>query len=175
MHLVGIYSFADSFGQLFHSIFLIPLTGSYIPFLFEQYSKNKEGISKINKWNLKIMFYVFIIMLIITSCAFVLTKNFFYWILPVKFYESINLIFFILIQQIIFMATYFANCYLQYNRRTYIFSGLVIFSAIINLILNFLLIPKFLIYGAIFSTTISYAVYLISILIATSFIEKLRN
>jgi len=169
---VGIYSLADSFGQLFQMFILYPLSGSYIPYIFETFSKNKENILDIDKWNQKNMWLSMIIMFTIVIVGFILSKKILFWIIPIKFHEAINYILIILISQIIFMGSYFATCYLQFFKRVYLLVSFTVMSAILNSILNILLVPKFGIPGCLFSTFIAYVFYLAIILIVTKSVKK---
>jgi len=172
---IGIYSLADSFGQLYQLLILTPLLSSYVPYIFEKFSKEREGILEIDKWNQKNMWVSMLAMFIIISVGFFAVKNFLYWILPEKYFRSINFIWLILIEQTVFLGSHFATCYLVFFKKSYILAGLVIFSSVLNLILNILLIPVFSIDGCIFATIISYIVYLISILIFTNYVKKQQN
>jgi O-antigen/teichoic acid export membrane protein len=70
------------------------------------------------------------------------------------------------------MGSYFATSYLVFLKKTYILVGLTIFSSILSLILNLILVPKFSIIGCIISGITSYIVYLFLILFVTHKVKK---
>lgn len=175
LYYVGIYSLADSFGQLFQMIVLYPLSGSYIPSILNEFSSNKGKIISIENRNIKFMWLSMFLMLIIIGIGYALSRSLFYKIIPLKYHESIPYILLILIGQIIFMGSYFATCYLLFLKRTYILAGLNISTSVLNIILNLLLVPKFSIIGCIVATIISYSIYLIGILYVTKIIKKNHN
>lgn len=168
---VGIYSFADSFGLLFNLLVLMPINSSYIPSVFENFSKNKTKILQLDRQNIKNMWNVMFFMFTTVTLGFLIFHKFLYLILPEKYFGSIKFIWLILIEQIIFLGSYFASCYLTFFKKTYFLVGLTLFASILNLILNFLLIPLFSIYGCIISSIISYSVYLISMLGVTQYVK----
>ncbi len=47
LHEVGIFSFADSFAQLFQIVVSYPLSNTYVPYLLKTFSENKENIVQI--------------------------------------------------------------------------------------------------------------------------------
>lgn len=175
LYYVGIYSLADSFGQLFQMVVLYPLSGSYIPSILNEFSLNKDNILSIENKNKKIMWFSMILMLLIIGTGYILSKSLFYSIIPLKYHESIPYILLILIGQIIFMGSYFATCYLLFLKRTYILAGLNIATSILNIGLNLLLVPKFSILGCIISTIISYSLYLMGIIYITKVVQKNHN
>lgn len=172
LHDVGIYSLADSFGQLYQMLILYPLSGSYLPYIFTKFSTNKINIIEMDKQNRKNMYVSMIFMFVSITILFLITKNIFFWAIPPKFHESINYIWFLLMGQVIFMGSYFATCYLVFLKRTYLLVSFTIIAAILNVILNFILIPYFKIYGCVIATLVSYIIYLVLILLATNQVQK---
>lgn len=172
LHDVGIYSLADSFGQLYQMLILYPLSGSYLPYIFTKFSTNKNNIIEMDKQNRKNMYISMICMFVSITVLFLITKNIFFWAIPPKFHESINYIWLLLMGQVIFMGSYFATCYLVFLKRTYILVSFTIIAAMLNVILNFILIPHFKIYGCVIATLVSYIIYLILILLVTNQVQK---
>ncbi|MCL4361609.1 oligosaccharide flippase family protein [Candidatus Dependentiae bacterium] len=156
---VGIYSLADSFGQLYYLIILQPLSGSYLPDLYEQFANNKNNILDVEKYNKKIMFYSMLIMFVLITGGYGIVKFFLKYILPPKYCSVTDYIWFILVGYIFLMGTYFTTAIIQFKKHKLFLAISFCLPAIINVILNFILIPYFKIYGCIISTLISYVAY----------------
>lgn len=172
LYNVGIYSLADSFTHIFQITILAPLTASYLPYIFKKFSESKDKILEIEKWNIKNMYLAMLSLFFIVTLGFFSCKKLFYFLIPVKYYESINYIYFILLEQIIFMGSYFATCYLQFLKRTYLLVSFTVFAAILNTLFSLILIPYFLISGCIIATLIAQTIYLITIILVTKYIQK---
>ena len=172
---VGIYSLADSFGQLFHMTLVYPLSCSYMPYIFKIFSENKNNIIELDEWNIKNMYKSMAFLFLIISFGFLISRNLLYLIIPVAYHEAIKYIWLILVGQIFFMGSYFATCYLQYFKKTYYLVSFTIFSSVLNTGLNYILIPRFAIYGCVIATTISYAIYLATIIFTTNQFKKNIN
>lgn len=175
LHEVGIYSLADSFGQLFQMVILYPLSGSYLPYIFQKFSEDKENILKLDAWNRKNMILCMLGFFILITISFFAFKSLFYCIFPIKFHESINYIWLILIGQVLFMGSYFATCYLVFLKKTYFLMCFTIFSSSFCTILNLILVPKFFLYGCVIANLISYTIYLVSIIYVTKSLQKYHN
>ncbi|MDZ4151762.1 lipopolysaccharide biosynthesis protein, partial [Methylicorpusculum sp.] len=56
LHDVGIYSLADTFGQLYYTLILYPMAGSYLPHLMHQFAQNKNDIAAVEHHNRRTMY-----------------------------------------------------------------------------------------------------------------------
>lgn len=159
MNQVGIYALADMAGQLFNMCILYPMNASYIPYMLNKYKQNQILIPEIEKQNRKNMWWSMGIMSIFitvgTFIAFIIGPK----ILPPKYLPSLNYIWILLMGYVFFMGTYFSSCILVFKRRTWQILGMNIIAATTNIILNFLLIPTFNIYGCTVATLASYAIF----------------
>lgn len=172
---VGLYSLADSFAQMFQAIILIPLINSYQPNMLKKFNFEKNKILEFDKQNLKIMIFICVLLITITTGGFLIFKNIFYWILPFKYHEAINYILILLYGQIFFLGSQFASCFLIHLKKSYILMWIMIFSACLNIYLNYLFILKYSLYGCSFATTFSYFIYLVLIIFANFYYKKKMN
>jgi len=181
---VGIYSVSDSFSQLFQVILLVPLINIYQPYIFKKFNENKDKekhnineshnglcILVINQNYIKNIFYIMSFILVLVLVGFILLKKILYIFLPNKFHACFKYILILLIGQVFFLGSQLANCFLVFLKKTYILMWIMFASAILNIILNFILIPKYALYGCAFATLISYFFNLICTLIC-NFIFK---
>ncbi len=111
-------------------------------------------------------------MFFLCTISFVIFQKIFFLIIPGKFHESINLIWYLLIGQIIFMGTYFATIYLQFTKKTFSLMLITTSAANFNILLNILLIPIFRINGCLIANLISYTFYLAIIILYSLKVQK---
>ncbi|MBS3992788.1 MAG: oligosaccharide flippase family protein [Bacteroidetes bacterium] len=132
----GIYSIAYSIG-LVASIINTPLINAGLPSIFENISKNNINnlvlyIEKITKYvvafSLLVIFFSKEGMLILT---------------PTKYHESINLISIVAFSSSILIAYQFYSQYIFFNGKTFNIALVTAFSAVLNIGLNYLLLPIF--------------------------------
>lgn len=159
LHDVGIYAIADAFSQLFYVVILYPLAGSYLPWLFKQFANDASAIAIVEQQNKKIMYRSMLGVACAISLAYVLGKPILYWILPIKYHESILYIWLILMGNVFWMGTYFASALIQYHKKSYFLAGAICVPALLNIGLNILLIPVLGIYGCSLATLIAYTAY----------------
>lgn len=157
----GIYTLADMVGQIFNLCILYPMSGSYIPYMLQQFAQQSDEHQKLEKQNQKIMWITMAIVTVGVSLA----TGIAFWIgpriLPPSYLKSLNYIWFILMGYVFMLGTYFSSCYLLYRKKTWLLLGITLISAITNIILNFLLIPLFSIYGSVLASLISYVVFFV--------------
>lgn len=159
MHAVGIYSLADAFGQLFYIVILNPISSSYLPFVLHQFAQNKHNLLGTEQWNQKNMLYAMVGVAILISGGYLVAKPILLFLLPHAYHEAIDYIWFILMGYVFLMGTYFANCLIQYHKKSYFLGLSLLLPATLNIALNFLLIPTYHTYGCVYATLIAYASY----------------
>ncbi len=159
MHEVGIYSLTDSLGQLFYLLILQPLSGSYLPELFESFAKNKNNLLFIEQKNRKIMWASMMGIFLVITFGFFVAKKILNFVLPPQYLQVTNYLWPLLIGYIFLMGTYFSCSIIQFKKKTKFLSLSFCIPATLNIFLNLLLVPKFGAYGAVSSTTFSYAIY----------------
>lgn len=156
MHQVGIYSLADAFGQLFHLLVLYPMSCSYLPHILRAYKKDTDHMLVTEQWNQKNMVICMIAAGLCITIGYAICKPILYYVLPTAYHEAIDYIWFILMGSIFLMGTYFANCLIQYHKKSYFLGFSLLIPATINCILNYVLIPRYHIYGCVSATLIAY-------------------
>lgn len=159
LHEVGIYSLTDTIGQIFNLIILQPLSGSYLPALFESFAQNKHNIWPAEQKNRKVMWISMFAMFFLISAGFILAKKILFFILPIQYHQVTNYLWLMLVGYVFLMGTYFSCSYIQFKKKTKFLSLSFFIPAILNILLNLLLVPKFGAYGSVASTTLSYAIY----------------
>lgn len=174
LHEVGIYSLADYATQLFNLVVLYPLSATYVPYIFNEFAKNRSAIKQLDDWNKKNMYSCMLLITIVCVIGFFIGKPIFYKIVPTAYYPAINYMLGLMIGQTFFMGSYFATCYLQFYKRNFLLVSFTITSSLISCLLNMFLIPLYGIWGAIISSTLGYALYFILIVISTN-IYKARH
>ena len=158
LEMVGVYSFADMFSQLYQLTILFPLIGAYYPHVMRSYLSGKNIIieEKKHRW---VMIIILLLLLIGLCTAYFLGARLLRYFIPVSYSHAIIYIFPLLVGQILLTGVYFAQCFLQFKKRTMAMLALMTSALGINVILNALLIPRFQIEGAIVATVITYLVY----------------
>lgn len=162
LELVGIYALADSFGQLFNLAIANPLLQSYLPALLEKFraqSADPAQLQLINRQNFKTMYWVLGGLALLILLGFGLGRPLLLYLAPPKYHTAFNYVLIILAGQLCLLGSYFATGYLQLQKRVYLQVGLTIAAALVNLLLNWLLIPRWQLYGCTTATLIAYALY----------------
>jgi O-antigen/teichoic acid export membrane protein len=165
LHDVGIYALADTFGQLYTNLILYPMAGSYLPYLMHQFSQNKNNIPTLEQKNRHIMYLSMLSMSILITVGLVIGKPILYWLLPAKYHQAIDYIWFILMGQVFVMGTYFTSALVQFRKKTTFLAGSLLAPALINLALSMALVGSLGIYGCVFATLIAYIAYFVSMLV----------
>lgn len=159
MHDVGIYSLADTFGQLYNLLILYPLSGSYLPHLFNRYARNKMDLIAVDRWNLRNMGICMIAASLLITSGYGLCCSLLHLLLPVRYHEAIAYIWLVLMGYVFLMGTYFATAFIQYQKKTGMLLLSISIPAVLNILLNLLLVPHFGIGGCVSATLVSYIVY----------------
>lgn len=161
----GLYSIAYQIGMIVYMIQL-STSAAYQPYFFEALVKGDISDFKklIKKYTKFINFIAALLILFSTELGIVLTDE--------KYSEGL-----ILVPVIVFSYTFFyiytvyAN-YFIYLKKTSIASLIVIFSAVANIVLNYIYIPVYGYFAAAFTTLFSYFVQFIMFWILTHVVIK---
>ena len=145
----GIYSLVYSLGMI-SSVIISALDGIWIPWFTEKMNTNsKDEINKISVYYAKIITYIMCCLIMVAPEILKILASKPYW-------EGIKIIPLIIAANYIsFMYTFYVNIE-HYYKKTMQISTLTIFAAVLNIILNYLLIPKFGYVAAALTTMISY-------------------
>lgn len=147
--MVGIYSFVVTFTHLINVIWLA-FNNTWVPFYFDDMKTgNVENIKK------KTKNYVFLFTVIV--CGFMLTAPEVAKVFTTSaFWGGINLIpIFSVCMYMVFLYSFPVNFQFFHNRSLNIAIGTCL-SAVLNIVLNFIFIPRFGMYGAAIATLIAY-------------------
>lgn len=159
MHNVGIYSIADTFGQLFQLLVLTPWTGSYFPYILNQYKNNKAHILFVEKKNQRTMIITLVGLATLITLGLFIVQPLLKHVLPPNYHEAIHYIWLILMGYVFLLGSYFSSSFIQYHKKTYFLALSLCLPALLNILFNILLVPQFGILGCTFATLVSYALY----------------
>lgn len=150
----GIYSLVYSLGMI-SSVIISSLDGVWIPWFTEEMNKkNKDQINSITSYYVKIITYLMCCLILVSPEILKILASKSYW-------EGIKIIPLIIAANFIsFMYSFYVNVE-HYYKKTVQISSLTIFAALLNILLNYLLIPKFGYVAAALTTLISYLVILL--------------
>ncbi|WP_349408707.1 oligosaccharide flippase family protein [Pseudalkalibacillus sp. SCS-8] len=156
---LGIYALAAQISMVL-GMFYISVNSALIP----RYMRlRKEGNEKSAKNMLKAFAYVVIIFGVLAiPIAIYATKK----LTSPEFHEAVEIIPILLLSQIVNGFYYIAVAKLFYHKKTKSIATSSTISALVNLIINILFIPKIGIWGAVYSTIIAEIVRFISIYIS---------
>lgn len=159
LHHVGIYSVADTFGQLFQFVILIPFSNAYLPMLMTKFAQNPDKLLSIEQENKKVMWTCMAAITMLITLGYLCARPILYFLLPATYHEAITYIWLLLIGYIFLMGSYFAAGFIQFHKKRYFLAFALCIPALINIVLNFALIPYLQIYGCVLATVIAYAIY----------------
>lgn len=159
LHDVGIYTIADTFGKLFNVLILYPWSSSYLPYILNTFAANKKNLIAIEQKNHQIMYISMFLATILITVGFILSKPLLYLLIPPTYYEAIQYIWILLMGYVFLLGSYFASSFIQFNKRRYFIAFGLCIPAMLNIILNIILIPYFQIYGCTIATLLSYISY----------------
>lgn len=166
---IGIYALADKIAFLFKS-FVTQVNSAFHPHFYKLFKTNPEKAKKET-------FKASEIVMLILATGIVLTALFAKELVELVFpkeYHSVWLMIPILSTSFLFRSLYsFSNLGIIYQKKT-IFTSITTFtSAIVNIILNIILIPLIGVYGAVFATVTSFFVSLLVIRILAKNVEPI--
>lgn len=145
----GLYSFAYNVGMIMQ-IFILAMNRAWQPMFYEYYSKNKfKSITNIAKKYSTIVYYIAIILILFTReiVQIISTK---------EYNESMPIIPIIILSYLfLFLYTIYAN-YSFYYKKSGAISLATVIATIVNIILNYIFIPKYGYVSAAYTTLVSY-------------------
>lgn len=159
MREVGIYATADLSSQLFYFLILYPWAGAYLPHIMHQYTAQKNNLISVEQKNQTIMVYTMALSGLLLSLIYWLAKPLVYYLLPITYHEAYGYVLALLYGNIFLLGSYFASSLIQFKRKTYFLVVSLFIPALLNIFLNYLLIPLFGLHGCTSATLISYIIY----------------
>ena len=148
---VGIYSFGYKISMLIHMIFIIPFSKVWATIRSENLNNNIESLSS------KMLTYYYLIGSILALLVIIFIKEFFILFSRNTDYDSAQYVVpFVIFAHLLYGMINILDLGI-FKERKPMYTGIVLMIHIpINIILNFILVPKFGYYGAAVSTLITY-------------------
>ncbi|WP_147534485.1 lipopolysaccharide biosynthesis protein [Bacillus marasmi] len=164
----GLYSFAYNVGMIM-SVFVMALNKSWVPIFFDKLKKQESTPINILAGKYSLFIYLASIVLIMFSKETVLV------LADERYFEALKLVPVIILSYVfVFLYTLYSN-YAFYRKKTMIISLSTLLTAIINITLNYLLVP---IYGyviAAYTTLFSYVLLFILHYLNAKILLKEKN
>lgn len=158
-HEAGIYSFAYTLGEI-PSFIRLGIFNAWLPWYFRMISR-KENIPNIVNMA-KMLSRLFCVIIL----GFIFVSPEVYRILsPESYWEGIPILMYIAAGMYFYFITCFYSARFQYDKKNQWISYITIISAMINVLLNYLLIPSFGFMGAAVVSAAAYVVLYIAYLI----------
>ena len=162
--VVGVYTVGYRFSQIIDRFIVGPFGKALSPVLFQQYASSKDKykntIEMVFKYYWLVIFGVIII-------YFVFLKEVFSLLISNKYIEGFNIIPIVLLGIVIWGITNLLGITIIMKEKTNKMFLFTFISVALNIGLNFVLVPKFGIYGAAMATFISYLLQFVMIFIYT--------
>ena len=160
LSIVGIYSVGYKFSEFITTFIIGPFGQAVVPHLFKQFALSIDKYKKIMADMLK--YYVIILFVIIIG-YFVILKEVFTLFIGPEYILGYNIVG-IVLMGIVFNSTadiISATIILkEKTSNSFLITGI---SVVVNIVLNFLFIPSYGIYGAAIATMVSYIIQLVII------------
>ncbi len=154
---LGYYSFNYRLTEISLITLTMVLMTALYPMLIKTY--NEMGREKAEQELEKYLQYHILFILPFVCIIFVFGQEYLSLIFPR--YEESYLVFKLLtIASVLYSITYYTNKSFELTKRTKQLTKVLIYSAIANIVLNFILIPNLHLTGAILATILSYIIYL---------------
>lgn len=159
--VVGTYSVGYVFASVINNFILNPMGQALTPHLIEQYTKSIEGYKNTVA---NIFKYYWLIMSCILLIYFMILKDAYQLLIGKAYITGYDIIGIISIGIVIGGMTSYLGATIFMNEKTgriFLFTAI---TATLNIGLNFILIPRFNIYGAAIAITLSYLLQFLMIL-----------
>jgi O-antigen/teichoic acid export membrane protein len=150
---MGIYSIALKLGNIIHNLLTIPFNMAYIPRRFE--IMNQQDATEIYK---KIFtYYAFFSIYVGLSISCLIPEIVTIMVAP-KFMRAAEIVPIVVLSMVIFGAHFHLDFGIHYSKKTKYLAFISIICAALQVTLNILLIPRFQIFGAVWSSVIVLSV-----------------
>lgn len=162
LYYVGIYSFAARCSYIIELIIIQALNCSYIPATLSRFSTSTHTQQQtyiIEQANKKIMLMCILSMLIIIGLLALGARPVLAHILPACYCEHLGCLWLMLIGSVFLIGSYFTFIYIQFHRHTKALAYISFVPALLSILCNSLLIPRFGIYGCAGVYALVYALY----------------
>jgi O-antigen/teichoic acid export membrane protein len=164
----GIYSLAYNIGMIVHVV-IMSLNKSWTPFFYK--AMNNGDYQKIANQAVKLSKIVIITALFIV----LLSKEILTIFAPKSYFDSLYLIPIIAVSYLFLLLYTLYSSYSYYLKRTELISVFTIIAVVINILLNYILIPVYDYQVAAITTLLSYFVLFVAHFINAKYILKQKN
>lgn len=151
--LVGIYTTGYKFAEILNNFIFTPFGQAISPMLYKECSKKIEDYKTIMS---NIMNYYWIVSFGILLAYFIFLKDVFRILLGQQYSKGYDIIGIVAIGIIFLGITNIIGSTIVLKEKTGLVFMITLMSVIVNTILNFILIPRYNMFGAAYATTISY-------------------
>jgi O-antigen/teichoic acid export membrane protein len=158
---VGIYSVADTFGQIFQMVVLLPFSNAYLPYLMKKFADNTNNLVAVEQWNRHVMWLFIPTLFFVFSFGYLVTKPLVLWLLPATYHDALTYVWLLLIGYLLLVCSYFPAALIQFKKKTTFLAFALCIPALINIFLNMMLVPHYKIIGCVLATVFSYGLYLV--------------
>ena len=163
--IIGIYTVGYKFSNIINGFIITPLGKAISPMLFKQFAESQE---KYKKNMARIFKYYWLVMFTLAIAYFVVLREIFQLIIGMEYIEGYNIIAIVLFGIVLWgVTTNILGATVVMKEKTgkmFLFTSI---SVLVNIGLNFILIPKYGMYGAAVATLISYILQFIMIFVYT--------
>lgn len=150
---MGIYSLALKLGNSVHNLITMPFNTVYIPRRFE--IMNDKNASK--TYAQVFTYYIFLMVFIGFIISVYIPEILRFMVSP-KFYGAAKYIPLVVFSMIVFGSQYHFDFGILFSKKTKYLAYINFISALLNLLLNFILIKNFGLWGAIWSSVITLSI-----------------
>lgn len=155
--LVGIYFYGYKIGELFNSFCIVPFINTINPIMLEEYAKSEKNFyTKLEEY---IILYIILFSVFFSFLSFGL-ETIIIHIIPKSYSQCLIISKIVSIGYFIYGISQIINFVMLVNEKILITSITNVCAAVINIILNFIFIPRMGIKGAAITTLISYSIVL---------------
>ncbi len=164
----GLYSFAYNVGMIMN-IVVMALNKAWIPIFYKKLEKNRyDEIQNIAEKYAKIIFFIALLIILFSKELIIIMAD-------KKYLEALDIVPYIVLGYVIvFLYTLFGN-YAFYNKKTGTISIFTLLAGVINIVLNYLLIPRYGYQIAAVTTIISYFFLFVFHFVNSKFILKFKT
>jgi len=162
---LGIYSVGYNISQYLSNLFFVPVSLVILPVLMNTWTN--KGVEDTKIFLSDSLKYFLLVIFPVVFGFIAVSGDLIPFLASEKYHESYQIVPPVIIGMTFFTLTYIFNAGLTIFKKTgriLIFSGI---SAVINIVLNLLLIPKYDISGAAYATLISYLIFFMLIVFSS--------
>jgi len=156
---VGIYSVGYSISTMIQSLIVSPINIAILPILLETW--NERGEKETKKFLSNLLKYYLLVGIPLIFGVSALAKDLVVIFATSKFSEASDIMPFVIAGVIIYGIYFITWAGLQISKKMHLITYCLLIAVIVNIVLNFLLIPQYDIVGAAIATLVAYIVFFI--------------